>query len=376
MNDIEETVKSDQPINEFRDLFLLVKRLHASDLHLQVGSPPILRIGGVPKRLEFETITPQRMDGWVRQILSLEKYELFMKHKDFDCAFSVPNEGRMRVNLYFQRGSVGLAGRLVQTRIPTVEELHLPPVLKTIADFHDGLVILAGVTGSGKSTSLAAMIEHINQTRSCHILTIEDPIEYLYRNKYSFINQREVGIDTDSFKDSLRYALREDPDIMLIGEMRDAETIQYGLNAAETGHLVFGTLHSSNAASTIGRIIDLFPPDQHNQIRQALQFNLRAIVCQKLLPCIKPGIPRVPAVEVMISDPTIRELIRKAEDVKIHNAVRAGSNIGMQDFNKSILHLVQNGFISEETALRISPNPEAFRMNMKGIFLDDEKAIF
>lgn len=375
MNDIE-TVKSNRPIGDFVDLFLLVKDLKASDLHLQVGSPPILRIGGFPKRLEFEILTSQKIDGWVRQILPPDKYSLFMQRKDFDCAFSVPNEGRMRVNLYFQRGSIGLAGRLVQTRIPTIEELHLPPVLKTISEFHDGLVIVAGVTGSGKSTSLAAMIEHINQTRSCHILTIEDPIEYLYRNKYAFINQREVGIDTDSFKDSLRYALREDPDIMLIGEMRDPETIQYGLNAAETGHLVFGTLHSSNAASTIGRIIDLFPPDQHNQIRQALQFNLRSIICQKLLPGIKPGIPRVPAVEVMISDPTIRELIRKAEDVKIHNAVRAGSNIGMQDFNKSILYLVQNGFISEETALRISPNPEAFRMNMKGIFLDDEKAIF
>lgn len=366
----------DTPPRTFRDLFDIVRKYKASDLHLQVDSQPIIRIAGVPRRLDADVITADVMDAWVREVLPPSKVEQLLDRKDLDFAYSVPREGRMRVNFFHQRGNISIAARMVQTEIPTLDELNLPKVLHNISEFHDGFVIVAGVTGSGKSTTLACMIEHINQTRPCHILTIEDPIEYLYTNKKAFINQREVGIDTGSFHDSLRYALREDPDVMLVGEMRDAETALYGLTAAETGHLVFATLHSGNAAQTIGRLIDLFPPDQHAQIRQSLQFNLKAVISQKLLPSIKPGVPRVPAVEVMISDPTIRELVKKGEDIKIHNAIRAGTVLGMQDFNRSILNLVQDGFISEELAFRVSPNPEALKMNLKGIFLDDEKAIF
>ncbi len=373
---MSDFLKSETSIQHFEDLCRLVKKLKASDLHLQVGSPPILRIAGAPKRLDCPPVTPEMIEGWVREFLSPEQFDLLKKKRDFDHGYSVPGEGRMRINLFFQRGYLSLAGRFVQTYIPTMEELYLPKVLENIANLHDGMVILSGVTGSGKSTSLASMIEYINQNKACHILTIEDPIEYLYTNKKAFINQREVGIDTLSFHDGLKYALREDPDIMLIGEMRDSETVEFGLNAAETGHLVFATLHSGNAAQTIGRIIDLFPPEQHFQIRQSLQFNLRAVINQKLLPSIKEGVPRVPAVEVMIVDPTVRELIRKGEDIKIHNAIRAGAGLGMQDFNRSLLELMQKEMISEEVALRVSPNPETLRMNLRGIFLDDDKAIF
>ncbi|MBI1882606.1 MAG: PilT/PilU family type 4a pilus ATPase [Chlamydiae bacterium] len=373
---MSDSIEFEKPIENFEDLFRFLNKLKASDLHLQVGSPPILRIAGVPKRLEMPAVTPEKMEFWARQILSPEKYALLLEKKDLDHGFFMSQEGRMRLNFFFQRGHLSLAGRLVQTKIPTLEELHLPPVLRNISEFHDGLVILAGVTGSGKSTTLASMIEHINQTRACHILTIEDPIEYLYQNKKAFINQREIGIDTKSFGECLKYALREDPDIILIGEMRDAETVQFGLNAAETGHLVFGTLHSGNAPQTIGRMIDLFPPDQHYQIRQSLQFNLRAVINQKLLPSTRKELQRVPAVEVMIVDATVRELIRQADDIKMHHAIRGGRTLGMQDFNHSLLELVKQELISQEVALRVSPNPESLRMNLKGIFLDDEKAIF
>lgn len=373
---MDDFLKVDKPVNHFEDLCQLVKELKASDLHIQVGSPPILRIAGIPKRTDLPAVTSEVLEGWVRDILSPEQYQTLTEKKNFDHGYSISNQGRMRINLFFQRGHLSLAARFVQTYIPTLEELYLPQVLQNIAELHDGLVIVAGVTGSGKSTSLASMIEYINQTKACHILTIEDPIEYLYKNKKAFINQREVGMDTPSFHDGLKYALREDPDIMMIGEMRDSETVEFGLSAAETGHLVFATIHSGSAPQTIGRMIDLFPPDQHFQIRQSLQFNLRAVVSQKLLPSIKEGVPRVPSVEVMIIDPTIRELIKKGEDIKIHNAIRAGAGIGMQDFNRSLLDLVKNEMISEEVALRVSPNAETLRMNLRGIFLDDEKAIF
>ncbi|MBI1871211.1 MAG: PilT/PilU family type 4a pilus ATPase [Chlamydiae bacterium] len=373
---MNDTIVLDKPVKSFGDFFPLLLKLKASDLHLQVGSPPIFRIAGVPKKLGKELVTTEILKNWIREILPQEKYELLLKKRDMDHSYSVENYGRLRINLFFQRGHLSLAGRLVPTQVPSMEGLHLPEVLKNISELHDGLVIVAGVTGCGKSTTLAAMIEHINQTRNCHILTVEDPIEYLYTNKKALINQREIGIDTESFKEALKYALREDPNIILIGEMRDAETVQFGLNAAETGHLVFGTIHSSNSAQTIGRMIDLFPPDQHYQMRQALQFNLRSVISQKLLPCIKEGVQRVPAVEVMIVDATIRELIRQGQDLKIHNAIRGGTALGMQDYNQSLLGLVKEGLISQEVAIRVSPNPEAFRMNMKGIFLDDEKAIF
>jgi len=229
------------------------------------------------------------------------------------------------------------------------------------------MIILAGVTGSGKSTTIASMLDYINERERVHILTIEDPIEYLFADKKAVINQREVGIDVLDWSIALKHAVREDPDVILVGEMRDRETFEAGLNAAETGHLVFGTIHASTAPSTVGRILDLFPADMHSAMRQSLAFNLKAIVCQKLLPSIKPGVQRVPTNEIMIMNPTIRELIIKAEDKKLPDAIKIGFLEGMMDFNESLRQLVERGDVDRATALEVAPNPEALKMAFKGI---------
>ncbi|MDP3980248.1 MAG: PilT/PilU family type 4a pilus ATPase [Chlamydiota bacterium] len=369
----------DSSINQeisFLKLFLQVKHNDASDLHLQVGSPPILRIHGTPQRLDSPPIQQSDMIRYSKEILPEEKCQVLLNKGEMDYSYSVPGEGRMRINFFMQRGSLGLAARMVKTEIPSFKELHLPDVLSTIAELEHGMIIVAGVTGTGKSTTLASVIEYINQRRACHVLTIEDPIEYHYQNKKAFINQREIGVDTNSFTDAIKYAMRQDPDVLLIGEMRDPETVYIALAAAETGHLVLTTVHSGNTATTIGRIIDMFPPEHHFQIRQALQLNLRAIICQKLLPGKKKELPRVPAVEVMINNQTTRELIRKKEDSKLTTAIKNGLDQGMQDFNYSLLQLIKEGLIETDTGIRVSPNPDALKMNLQGIFLDDEKAIY
>ena len=373
---MEDRNDSISPEKSFYELFQLVKNSEASDLHLQAGSPPIIRVHGEPKKLELSPLKSEDIHHYAKEMLPKNKYEGLLQKGELDYSFSVLGEGRMRINFYYQRGSLSLAARMVKTEIPTFKELNLPATLNTIAEYQHGMIIVAGVTGTGKSTTLASVIEYINQKRACHILTIEDPIEYLYHNKKSFINQREVGIDTNSFSDALKYAMRQDPDVLLIGEMRDPETVYIALAAAETGHLVLTTVHSGNTSTTIGRIIDMFPPEHHFQIRQALQLNLRSIICQKLLPGIKKEMPRVPAVEIMLNNQTIRELIRKKEDVKIQTAIRNGVNQGMQDFNYSLLQLIKGELIDAETGLQVSPNPEALRMNIQGIFLDDEKSIY
>jgi len=273
------------------------------------------------------------------------------------------------VNVYRQRGSISMAARRVLTEIPSFEQLNLPPILSKIADYAQGLVIVSGITGSGKSTTLAAMMDHINQSRRCHIVTIEDPIEYLLTDKKAFINQREISIDVPSFKTALKHVVRQDPDVILIGEMRDEETFSAGLTAAETGHLVFGTLHSSSVSSTFGRILDFFPPAQHEAIRTSLQFNLRSIISQKLLPSIKEGVSLVPATEIMLMTPIMRKLIKDREDNKIVEAIKGGIEEGMHDFTESLKNLVLNGFVEMKEALEVAPNEEALRMALKGIRL-------
>jgi twitching motility protein PilT len=283
--------------------------------------------------------------------------------------------GRFRLNVYKQRGVLSMSARVVKTVVPTIEQLNLPPSLKIIPTYESGLVLVAGVTGAGKSTTLAAMVQMINLTQSVHIVTIENPIEYLYEKKdaKAFVDQREVGIDLPDFYNGLRQVLRQDPDVILVGEMRDGETFEAALMAAETGHLVFGTVHSGSAAQTIGRVLDYFPQQRHHQIRQMLHFNLRAVVVQKLVKGTLPEIPRVPAVEIMLCNPTIRKLIHENEDRKIQDAIRAGRQEGMQDFNQSFCELVKRGLISEAVALDNSPNPEQLQMNLKGITLGSDR---
>jgi twitching motility protein PilT len=338
----------------------------ASDLHFKAGSPAVIRVHGDLQPLGSELLTQERITELVAGIASKSQLDAFETSGNIDFAYSTA-AARFRIDVFRQRGCTSVAIRLVHRLIKSYEELHLPPVLGNLALQSQGMVIVAGITGSGKSTTLAAMIEHINATQHCHIVTIEDPIEYLYDDKLAFINQREVGIDVDDFQTALKYAVRQDPDVILIGEMRDRETLSSALSAAETGHLVFGTLHTSSAPQTLDRILSFFPRDRHRLIRHALAFNLRAIVCQQLLPSSKPGVDRVPAVEIMLMTPIIRKLILDGDDSRLADAIRVGREEGMQDFTESFRQLVESGMVDRRLALERAPSAEALKMALKGI---------
>jgi len=338
----------------------------ASDLHLKVGGPPVVRVHGELVALSEETLTEERIQALLAPVTTEAQRRTYETTGNLDFAHGM-SDGRFRLNVYRQRGHTSVAARLVHRLIQGFEELHLPPAAATVAGLTQGMVIVAGITGSGKSTTLAAMIEHINAHRRCHVVTIEDPIEYLYEDKQAFINQREVGIDVADFDAALKYVVRQDPDVILIGEMRDRETIQSALSAAETGHLVFGTLHTPTAPQTLDRILSFFPRERHRLIRNALAFNLRAIICQTLLPSCADGIDRVPAVEVMLSSPIIRKLILDGEDDRLADAIRVGREDGMQDFTESLRQLVTNGLVDRRLALEHAPSAEALKMALKGI---------
>jgi twitching motility protein PilT len=349
-------------------LFRMVMKHEGSDLHLKVGLPPMMRLKGVIRQMEMPAINQEQMERLLLPIMSERAKEIFEETGGSDFAHVIgSDECRFRVNMLKQRGLWGLVARRVNNKVPKFDELGLPPSIEKLCHFDQGMIILAGVTGSGKSTTIASMLDYINEHERVHILTIEDPIEYLFTDKKAVINQREVGIDVSDWAVALKHAVREDPDVILVGEMRDRDTFEAGLNAAETGHLVFGTIHASSAPSTIGRILDLFPADMHSAIRQSLAFNLKAIVAQKLLPSIKPGKQRVPTNEIMIMNPTIRDLIIKAEDKKLPDAIRIGFLEGMLDFNESLRQLVERGDVDRAAALEVSPNAEALKMALKGI---------
>jgi len=357
---------------EIHKLFRLMGKYGASDLHLKAGSPPIFRIRGDLRNLDLPPLSDAQVRRLVYDILTEDQIRTLEHVGDVDLAYSVDERTRVRINTYHQRGCLSLAARLVNFRIPTFEELNLPvSVMEQIAALDQGFVIMSGVTGSGKSTTLAALIEYINTTRRLHIVTIEDPIEYMYTDRRCAINQREVGIDVPSFHEALRYVVRQDPDVILLGEMRDTETVQAGLSAAETGHLVFGTLHSSTVPQTFSRLLEFFESARQKQIRLSLQFNLKAIVCQKLLPSIKPGVARVPAFEIMIVTPPIAKLIEQAEDVRILDVIKQSRSEGMIDFNRSLYDLIKNGWIDERVALETSPNPQGLRGMLEGVFVSE-----
>jgi len=341
----------------------------ASDLHIKVGSPPILRIYGELTTLSSEKkISHEDATKIAQAVMSQAQADLFKRKNDMDLAYSVPGLGRFRCNIFMQRGTVGLVFRVIPMRIPTIEELVLPEVIKKIAMEQRGLILVTGTTGSGKSTTLASMIDLINSTRTEHIMTIEDPIEYLHRDKKSIINQREIGNDTESFSKALRQALRQDPDVILVGEMRDFETIQTSLVAAETGHLVLSTLHTIDAMETVNRIIAVFPPYQHKQVRMQLASVLKSIISMRLVPKAD-GKGRVPAVEVLIATATIKDCILDPDKTKtISDVVEQGAiHYGMQSFDQSIFSLFKSGLITYEEALRRATNPDDFVLRVKGI---------
>jgi len=354
---------------EINDLLKIATERKASDLHLKVGSHPVIRVNGklIPLA-ELARLTQEDTIAMAFSIMSGRQKQKFKDHFEIDIAYSVPGLGRFRVNVFQQRGTVGMVLRVIPAKILTFKELLLPPVIETISNEVRGLILVTGTTGSGKSTSLAAVIDYINSTRTEHIMTIEDPIEFLHRDKKSLVNQREVEVDTKGFAGALRSALRQDPDVILVGEMRDYETIETALTAAETGHLVLSTLHTLDATETINRIISVFPPHQQKQIRLQLAAVLKSVISQRLLPRADDR-GRVPAIEVLRTTGYIRDCIENKEKTKlIRDAIAAGtSQYGMQTFDQSIYTLYKRELITMEEALRRATNPDEFKLKLQGI---------
>ena len=342
----------------------------SSDLHIASASPPRVRVDGELVATEFDPLTKDETQKLIYSVLSEDQIARFEKDFELDFSFGVEDLGRFRTNVFYQRGAVGAVFRLVPNVVRSFKDLGLPVRLcASICDVPKGLVLVTGATGSGKSTTLACMINDINKKRRCHILTIEDPIEYLYRDQKAFVNQREIGIDVETWTEALTYVVRQDPDVILIGELRDLNGVDTALMASETGHLVFGTIHASSAAGTISRLLDFFPQARHHHIRQLLHFNLRAVIVQQLLRGAQPNLPLVPAVELMIVNPGIRKMIRENEDHEIPAVIRNSKTEGMQDMNQALADLIQRGLTSEAEGLSRSPNPEALKMILKGIHL-------
>ncbi|HEV2854722.1 MAG TPA: type IV pilus twitching motility protein PilT [Thermoanaerobaculia bacterium] len=351
------------------DLLKIAVERKASDLHLKVGSHPVIRVDGDLQPLgELKRLMQEDTIAMAFSMMNARQKQRFKEELELDIAYSVPGLGRFRCNVFQQRGAVGLVLRVIPARIQSVRELMLPPVLERICEERRGLILCTGTTGSGKSTSLAAMIDYINATRTEHIITVEDPIEFLHRDKKSIVNQREIDVDTHSFAGALRAALRQDPDVILVGEMRDYETIETALLAAETGHLVFSTLHTLDATETVNRIISVFPPHHQKQIRIQLSQVLKSVISLRLVPRAD-GMGRVPAAEVLISTAYIRECIENKEKTKyIREQIALGtSQYGMQTFDQSLFQLYKSGLITLDEALKRATNPDEFRLKIQGV---------
>jgi len=348
-------------------LNLMIKR-KASDLYFKVGSPPCLRIDGRLTPLEEKKLTPQDTERIAQEIMSERQSQDFNKKREMDLAYEIPDVGRFRVNIFYQRNSVGIVLREVRKKIPSFEELNLPAeVLRKLALETRGLVLITGVAGSGKSTTLAAMIDYINENEKGHIVTIEDPIEFVHQDKKSIISQREVGLDTHSFNEALRHVIRQSPDVILIGEMRDQETMEAAIMAAETGHLVLSTLHTVNAAQAVERIINYFPPYLHGQVRMQLSLILKGVISLRLLPRAK-GEGRIPAVEVLVSTPTIKKLILEGKTTQIPAAMEAGGLFGMQTFNQALIRLYTKKLVDYETILSAADSTDELKLSIEGIY--------
>ena len=336
-----------------------------SDLHLKVGSPPLMRFDGVLGRVDGEEpLRPEETEAMAHHLMSEDRWRDFLQRNEADLAYSLPGVARFRVNVFRQRGSVSVVLRLVRVGSPSFDDLGLPPVVRDLADEPRGLVLVTGPTGSGKTTTLSAMIDHINATRSCHIVTIEDPIEVIHPDQRAAVNQREVGVDTESFITAMRAAMRQDPDVILIGEMRDTETVQAALAAAETGHLVLSTLHTIDATETVNRIVDFFPPFQQQQVRVTLAGALKGVVCQRLVP--RRGGGRIPALEVCVNTGRVAErIIDSSKTYEIEEVVADGSFYGMQTFDQALVTLVKGGTITVEDALEAATSRHDFELALQ-----------
>ncbi len=362
--DDRTSLEHDPALNKY---FRAATKTRASDLHLKVGQPPKLRIFGELKNTTGDVMTAKGMEELIFEILSPAQKEFFLEHGTLDFAHEVEGEHRFRMNLFRQRGMISLAARRVNSVVPPFKELHLPMVLGKICESRQGLILVVGPTGCGKTTTIASMINYINHTRSCHIITVEDPIEYLFKDEKAIVSQREIGIDTKDYEEALTYLMRQDPDVVFVGEMRDAKTVNAGMRAAETGHLVFGTLHSANAAQSVHRLLDLFPQTERDLVRQTLSLAIKAVISQVLLPCVMEGVDRIPAMEVLIVNPAARKLISEGREADLPSVIRSSQHEGMQDLTYNLCELVNNGSIDPKEAYKYAPNTEELKMALKGI---------
>jgi twitching motility protein PilT len=355
---------------EIDRLFEALVKLGGSDLHLKAGQPPFIRVKGTLQPLKHPPIDAEHMRRLCLPMMNARQRAIYEADGGADFAHTAEVDGkrwRFRVNVLTQQSTMGMVARKVNDSIPDFEKLYLPPAIERLCQLDQGMVLLAGVTGSGKSTTIGSMLNYINRHYRKHILTLEDPIEFVFTDDKCLINQREIGADVKDFEIGMKHAVREDPDIILVGELRDVETFKTAIHAAETGHLVFGTIHASSAPSTVTRILDLFPQEEHSAIRSAMAFNLKGIVAQKLLKSIKPGVSRVPIVEMMFFDPLVRKYVLEEQEHLLADHIKKSSRDGMQDFTMSLKGLIDRGLIDRQDALEIAPNREALQMALKGI---------
>jgi len=365
---INQTLKSQRAKEpEINKYFRAALKAEASDLHLKAGQPPKLRVFGALKNTTGGVLSEEKIEKLVFEILSEEQKEFFRKKGTLDFAHELDESCRFRTNIFRQRNMISVAARRVNAEIPPFEQLHLPPILEDIVKTHQGLVLVVGPTGCGKTTTIASMIDYINSKRPCHIVTIEDPIEYTFQDKKAIVSQREIGIDVENFEDALTYLMRQDPDVVFVGEMRDDQTVTAAMRAAETGHLVFGTMHSANASQAVQRLLDLFPQSERELVRQTLSLTVKAIISQLLVPSITEDVDRIPVVEVLIANSTVRKLISESREGDLPAVIRSSESEGMQDFTGNLVKLINEGMIEPKEAYKHAPNIEELKMAMKGI---------
>jgi len=363
---LSKKLKLEQPAKIDKYFRAAIKSL-ASDLHLKGGEPPRIRVGGFLKQTTGNAISEEDLEKLIFEILGPEQKDFFLENGALDFAYDMGGTDRFRINIYRSRGHIALAGRRVTSMIPAFESLHLPETIHKIAEAQQGLVLVTGITGCGKSTTIASMLDYINHNRSCHIITVEDPIEFIFKDDKALVSQREIGVDVSTYEDALRSLMREDPDVVFIGEIRDYETLTAGLRAAETGHLVFATLHSTDAYQTVARLLDLTPQLERHLVRQALVGNLKATISQRLLPTICTEPVLAPAVEIMISNSMIRKLLSEEREMEIPTVVKSSYSEGMVDFSESLRQLIENELIDLKTGYTYASSPEELKMALKGI---------
>ena len=366
-SDTQTNPAAEPELNKF---FRAAIKTQASDLHLKAGQSPKLRIYGQLKDTTGEVISQEKLEKIIFEVLTAEQKESFQKEGNLDFVYEIGEEGRFRINIFRQRGMISMVARRVNTDVPPLDNLHLPQILKRIANSNQGIVLVTGPSGSGKTTTIASMIDYINSTRTCHIVTIENPIEYLFKDKKAIISQREVGIDVRDFDEALKTLMRQDPDVVMVGEMRDTKTVLAALRAAEGGRLVFGTMYASNSTQAIQRLLDLFPQAERELIRQTLSLTIKAIIAQVLLPSIKEGVDRIPAVEILLVNSAVKKLIVEGREIDMLSVIRSSREEGMQDITYHLCELVKNGSVDTREAYRCAPNADELKMAIKGIKAD------